>query len=67
MSDKVVGGDYKFNDYYSVFKQPAAEAIDLRTDVVTGEDLPRLRKEYHITLKEINLIKENLIAMIKAV
>ena len=67
MSDEIVGGDYKYNDYYSVFAQPAAKAIDLREEVVRDEDLGRLHCEYTISQDEVDAIKKNLTAMIKSI
>lgn len=67
LSDQIVGGDYKFNDYYSVFSKPAAKSIDLRKEVIGDDDLDRLHREYTISQDEVDTIKKNLIAMIKSI
>lgn len=61
LSDRVVGKEYKFKDYYSVFSCPYQEPIDLRKTEISDSDVERLKKEYKISSKEINDICDNLI------
>ncbi len=60
LSDRVVGKEYKFRDYYSVFSCPYQAPIDLRKTEISDSDVERLKKEYKISLKEINNICDNL-------
>ncbi len=61
LSDKVTGNGYKFRDYYSVFKCPYCEPIDLRNAIITDLDIQRLTSEYKITSAEIDEICDGLI------
>lgn len=43
LSDKITGGDYKFNDYYSAFGLNSHPCIHLAEREFTDDDLPTLR------------------------
>ena len=49
LSDEIIGGDLKFDDYYSVYyenPEEAPEAIDLRKTTVTDETIDDIIKNY---------------------
>ena len=57
VSDKIKGGDFKYNDYYSAFGIDKHARIDLRkSDTITD-----LNFEYRITSEQVAKIQENLI------
>lgn len=58
MSDKICGGDFKYNDYYSAFGITNHNKIDLR---ILKDPITRLDFEYMITSKQIEKIQEDLI------
>jgi glycosyltransferase involved in cell wall biosynthesis len=64
LSDKIVGGDYKFDDYYSVFKKKHPAPIDLRKELISQADIDKFKKEYHISLQEVKAIKHKIKTMI---
>lgn len=48
-SDEIIGGDLKFDDYYSVYyenPEEAPETIDLRKTTVTDETIDDIIKNY---------------------
>ena len=55
LSDALVGGDYKFSDYYSVFEDVEAHAVpfDLRKNILSVADLDAFRREYSIGRAEV--------------
>lgn len=61
LSDKVVGGEYKFQDYYSVFKNFKYAPIYLKDEIITDSDIVKYESEYTITSEEIEAICDNLI------
>ena len=63
-SDKIVGGDYKFNDYYSVFEKKNSDPIDLRKIEIKEQDIKKYKEEYHIKKSEIKRIQVDLESMI---
>ncbi|UDQ96958.1 glycosyltransferase [Lentisphaerota bacterium WC36G] len=67
LSDNVEGGNYKFDDYYSIYKEKVASAIDLRNEVIIEENIESLKKEYHIKKDEITKIQNNLELMLRRV
>jgi pyruvyltransferase len=58
VDDKIVGGDFKYNDYYSAFGFDNHEKIDLRTHngIITD-----LKFKYKITPEQIKSIQDRLI------
>lgn len=61
LSNKVIGGEYKFKDYYSVFKDFKYRPVDLRNTVIKDSDIQKYLSEYTITSDEIEKICDNLI------
>lgn len=63
LSDKIIGGDYKFNDYYSAFGMNSHMKIDLtKINEFTDSDLKMVRKNYKITPEQVNKICDDLVA-----
>ena len=60
LSDNIIGGDYKFNDYYSVYDIDAPEPIDLRKRRFTEADLLRIESSYKIKQDDVARIKDRL-------
>lgn len=61
LSDKIFGGDYKFNDYYSVFGIKKHNRINLNYQTFSESDLNELQKKYTITQEQVHKIQKNLI------
>ncbi len=60
-SDKLTGGNFKFNDYYSVFDiEPAI--WDARNKAITSEDILAIPENYSITPNQVKQIQDALIA-----
>lgn len=47
-SDNILGGDYKFKDYYSSFGLDSPPKIDLRKTIFTENNLTKLKSDYYI-------------------
>jgi glycosyltransferase involved in cell wall biosynthesis len=63
LSDKIVGGDYKFNDYYSAFGLDSHEKLDLREiGEFADADVQRIAQNYKITPEMVRKIQKDLIA-----
>lgn len=65
VSDKIKGGDYKFNDYYSIYKDNDHNRIDLRSHhpiqtTVKSEIISKL-SSYRSKADEIKIVKQNLL------
>lgn len=60
LGDKVVGGSYKFRDYYSVFSSASYEPVPLADAVLQDDDIERLMGEYAIRPEEVEAIGERL-------
>lgn len=58
VSDKIVGGDFKYNDYYSAFDIDNHNKIDLKTINTPIYDIDI---DYQITSEKIKEIQDNLI------
>ena len=52
VSDKIIGGDYKFRDYYSAYNLEIPPYIDLRKENFNYEQIKKLNNNHFIT-KEI--------------
>ena len=61
LSDKITGGDYKFNDYYSVFGIKKHNFINLKYQFFNDSDLKKMRKNYNISQQQIQKIQHKLI------
>lgn len=61
LSDKVIGNEYKYRDYYSAFSQAEYTPIYLSNTTLTDRDIPRLTENYHISSDEIDRICDRLI------
>lgn len=60
ISNKIVGGDYKYKDYYSVYGIDKPLIYDLRNTKFDDKDIQTLCDEYSITRKQIDTIKSAL-------
>lgn len=58
VSDEIIGGDFKYNDYYSVFGIDNHNRIDLR---ISTEIITKLDFEYTITKQQVEKIQNDLI------
>lgn len=61
LSDKITGGDYKYNDYYSAFGIRKHTKFNLSKQSVTDKDLPAIKQNYKITTKQVSQICDDLI------
>lgn len=64
ISNNIEGGDYKFNDYYSVFSEPNHLKINLFNylDIINLKEIPNfIHKHYIDKTQEIDVINKNLI------
>lgn len=59
-SNKLIGGDYKFNDYYSAFGIQKHKSIDIRAGISNLIDIDQIKKEYEIDNKIVDSIREKL-------
>lgn len=60
LSDKIVGGDYKYNDYYSAFGLDSHPKIDLR-EIDIFNDLKFIKQNYKVTQTAVKKIQQDLI------
>lgn len=60
LGERVVGGSYKFRDYYSAYTHVPYEPIALEGRVLGDEDIVRLREEYAVSPEEVEAISERL-------
>jgi hypothetical protein len=61
LSDNITGGDYKFNDYYSVFDGEPPETLDLRVREFNERDMSNIETSYNIKQGDVASIRERLI------
>ena len=59
ISDKIIGGDYKYKDYYSIFDMDIPKSTDLRKEIITDEKIDELKKTYKS--KEIGILQSKLV------
>lgn len=59
VSDKITGGDYKFNDYYSVFNLKTHQKFDLRNS--KNFHLQDIQNEYNIKLEDVQAVQRKLL------
>jgi len=62
VGDKIIGGDYKYDDYYSVFGITSHNRIDLNERGFTDADLPGIVGNYTITRKQVEDVQDALLA-----
>lgn len=62
LTDTIVGGDYKFKDYYSIFSNydKLPKAINLENEIITDSDIEKFEQEYRISQDEVKAICEKL-------
>lgn len=61
LSDKILGGDYKFTDYYSAFGLPLQQKVILDDKTkITNTDF--IRNQYNITSAQVSKICDSLLA-----
>ena len=53
ISDKIIGGDYKFRDYYSSYNISLPDKIDLRESYFTNIELEKIKLNYKISIDKI--------------
>ncbi|MCM1129009.1 MAG: polysaccharide pyruvyl transferase family protein [Alistipes senegalensis] len=63
LSDKITGGDYKYNDYYSAFGLKEHKIINLSTQIFTEKDVVDIVKNYKIRSEQVEEICRNLISV----
>lgn len=61
LSDEILGGDYKFNDYYSALGISHHQKIDLRKCSFDENDLAKLLKNYSVSPSVVLNIQDNLL------
>ncbi len=66
LSDKIVGGNYKYNDYYSVFGMDDHPALDLSSSeaMIKTSLLDEIYNNYKVNQRIVDQIKTNLIKLI---
>ncbi len=60
LGERVVGGSYKFRDYYSAYTQVPYEPIALEGRTLRDEDIMQLQEEYAVPPEEVEAISERL-------
>ncbi len=60
VSDNVLGGSYKFEDYYSVFSNAKHHPVDIRKTVITEKQISEFEKAYCISPDEVQHICDRL-------
>ena len=53
LSDDIVGGDYKFDDYYSAFDIEKHNKIDLRETCISDKDIEYIKQVYPISRDQV--------------
>lgn len=61
VTDKLTGGDYKFDDYYSAFGISNHNRINLNEQDITDKDLPFIISHYKITQDKVAEMQKKLI------
>lgn len=65
VSNSVVGGTYKFKDYYSVFNGFEYDPICLADQIVTDNDIKTYKNSYTINRSDVKKIRKKLIEAFK--
>lgn len=63
LSDKIEGGDVKYNDYYSAFGLDSHKYIDLTKREFAESDLPDIKESYIIKPEQVKQLQEKLLAV----
>lgn len=61
LSDKIIGGDYKFDDYYSAFGISNHNKVNLNEQGFNENDLVNLHQTYFIDKEKLTKIQDDLI------
>lgn len=61
ISDKITGGDYKYNDYYSAFGLKEHRVVNLTKQIFTDEDVSDIANNYKITHEQVEKICKDLL------
>lgn len=61
LSNKITGGDYKYDDYYSAFGIKKHNRFDLRKKSFTDKDLKQLSKMYQIKPEQVHQKQKELL------
>ena len=61
LGDKIVGGDFKFNDYYSAFGMSDHQVINLKKCSFNNEDVSFIKSNYQITKEQVLVKQEALL------
>lgn len=64
LSDKITGGDYKYDDYYSAFGIRQHNRINLNTSSFTEKDLEKMISTYQVKNEDVKKIQTNLLNII---
>jgi pyruvyltransferase len=64
ISDKITGGDFKFNDYYSVFGIPCKSLTKNDCENITNNDINNIKTSYKIERKQVKKIANDLLKAI---
>jgi glycosyltransferase involved in cell wall biosynthesis len=59
-SDAIIGGNYKFNDYYSAFDIEGLEPVDLRQRTISDQDIDQFILNYPIGKDDVERICDDL-------
>lgn len=62
LSDKITGGDYKFDDYYSAFGIKRHNKVDLNLQEFTEKDLEFTINNYKLDKNKLTEIQKNLLS-----
>lgn len=57
-SDAIIGGDYKFDDYYSAYGLTSHNKLDLRTKDFGEQDIKNIYNNYNIDFEKVENIKK---------
>jgi len=59
-SDEIIGGNYKFHDYYSAFDIEGLEPVDLRQRTISDQDIDQFILNYLIRKNDVERICDDL-------
>ena len=62
ISDRIGGGDFKYDDYYSAFGLDSHEKVDLKQRGFTDADLPGIKSAYRIKPEQVLELQDALFA-----
>lgn len=63
LSDKITGGDYKYNDYYSAFGLKEHNVVNLENETFTDKSVADITKNYKINPAQVEKICKDLMAV----